>query len=83
MVGAHAWAVAPWFYHAMSSISFKWDLAYMLSTKTMTFSSFGQGTPMTMSALALQVSSHMYFVMRRSGVSAHCLQRAALASIFS
>ena len=82
-VGAHAWAAEPWFSHSKSYISVKWDLAYMFSTKIRTFSSSGQDTPMAMSALALRVSSHVYFVMWRSEVSAHRLQRAALASIFS
>ena len=62
-VGAHAWAAEPWLSHAMSSIYVKWDLAYTFSTKITTSSSSGQGTPIAMAALALRVSSCVYFVL--------------------
>ena len=62
-VGAHAWAAEPWLSHATSSISVKWALAYMFSTKIMTFLLSRKVKSMAMAALALQVSYRVHFVM--------------------
>ena len=76
---AQTWADEPWFSHAISSISVKCELVYIFYTKIMTFLLSRKGIPMAMAELSMQVSSRMYFLMLRSGLSAHDLRMSALA----
>ena len=69
--------------HATSSVSVKWELAYILLTNITTFLLSEQGTPIAMAASELRVSSRVYFVMWRLGVSSHSFRRVNFASTFS
>ena len=71
------------FSKSTSSISVKCALAYIFSTNIITFSSSVHVTPIATHSAALCVSSRVYLLMWRLGVSDYGARRAALASIFS